>query len=281
MTFLAIIIALILARVWGSAGRLHRDQWFQRLQAVLAGLGVGAVGRLVLAIGLPVVVAQGLLNALQTWFFGLPWIALAVVLLLYSFGRRDFHEIMKEYRSYCRNEDFEAAYLNTLPNLGWNATRVDPASSGEVHALAQRGFFYEGYQRWFAVLFYFVLLGPVGALAYRLLHLCRHRFEEELVERCLFLVDWVPARLLAAAFGFTGDFVRSRDALLDGLLDMAVPAQELLYEVGNAALGAPEVGSGEAMFGEGAALQNEETGQLLYRSAACWLALLSLIVLLD
>ena len=101
------------------------------------------------------------------------------------------------------------------------------------------------------------------------------------MERCLFLSDWIPARLLAAAFGLAGDFVRSRDSLLGGLLDVGMPAQALLYEVGTAALGAPEVVSGERPFGDCAAMQNEGTGQLLYRSAACWLALLSLVVLMD
>ena len=280
MTFLAIIVALILTRVWGSANPVHRDQWFRHWQSTLANVGIGAVGRLVLAVGLPVLVAQGLLNVLEPWFFGLPWIALAVVLLLYSLGRRDFHQLMADYRSYCRKGDFQGAYLSTLPGLGWTEARESPASPEEVDALVQRSFFYEGYQRWFAVLFYFVLLGPVGALAYRLLHLCRDRFEGQLVERGLFLVDWVPARLLAAAFGLAGDFVRSRDSLLDGLLDVGMSAQELLYEVGTAALGAPEAVSGERSFGDCAAMQNEGTGQLLYRSAACWLALLSLVVLM-
>lgn len=281
MTFLAIVIAIILAHSWDGAARVQRDEWFHRWQSALADLGIGAVGRLVLAVGLPVLVAQGLLNALALWFFGLPWIGLAVVLLLYSLGRRDFHQLLANYRSHCRDGDFEGAYLSTLPDLGWTEARDAPVSPEDVHALVQRGFFYEGYQRWFAVLFYFVLLGPVGALAYRLLHLCQHRFEAQLVERCLFLADWVPARLLAAAFGFAGDFVRSRDLLLDGLLDVGVPAQELLYDVGTAALGSAVDFSDERSFGEGAAMQIEETGQLLWRSAACWLVLLSLIVLLD
>ena len=109
MTFLAIIVALILTRFWGSAKPVQRDQWFRHWQSALANVGVGAVGRLVLAVGLPGLVAQGVLNVLEPWFFGLTWIALAVVLLLYSLGRRDFHQLMVDYRSYCRNGNFEGA----------------------------------------------------------------------------------------------------------------------------------------------------------------------------
>ena len=281
MSFLAIIIALVLVQVWGSGSRVHHDDWFQGWRGRVSGWGVGPQIGVVLAIGLPVVVAHMLLNALEPRLFGLLWVALAVILLLYSFGRQDFHALMARYRSQCRSADFEGAYLATLPELGWTTGRDNPVSSQEVHALVQRSFFYEGYQRWFAVLFYFVLLGPAGALAYRLLQLVRPDDETGLVERCLFLADWVPARLLAATFTLAGDFIGSRDALRNGLLDTRDDAGQLLYTVGTAALGpAPTAAVDELAFGEHAAVQNKEADHLMSRSAACWVVLLSLAVLL-
>ena len=93
-----------------------------------------------------------------------------------SFGRGDFQELLERYRSQCAHGDFEGAFLTTLSELDWATARDDPGSPKEVHALVQRGFTYDGYQRLFAVLFYFVLLGPAAALAYRLLQLGRHHF---------------------------------------------------------------------------------------------------------
>ena len=86
MTFLAIIVALILTRFWGSAKPVQRDQWFRHWQSALANVGVGAVGRLVLAVGLPVLVAQGVLNVLEPWFFlrGLPALVCCAVLLRFT-----------------------------------------------------------------------------------------------------------------------------------------------------------------------------------------------------
>ena len=110
-----------------------------------------------------------------------------------------------------------------------------PASAEEVHAVVERGFLYEGYQRWFPVIFYFLVLGPAWAVAYRLLQLCRRDLEPALIERCLFFADWIPVRLLAAAFAITGDFVGSRDELLRGLTDTSRDGGELLLEVATAA----------------------------------------------
>lgn len=282
MNFLAIIITLLLRQFLGSGDQVHRDDWFRRWQLRVSSFNIGAVGRLAMVILPALVVVQLLLNALQPFLFGLLWMILAVVLLLYALGRGDFQLLMERYRSQCCAADFESAYLGTLSELGGTGALDNPQSLQEVHALVQRGFFYEGYQRWFPVLFYFVLIGPVGALAYRLLQLCRDDFEAELARRCIFLADWVPARLLAATFTLTGDFVSSRDTLFNSLGDVAVAPDQLLYEVGTAALGnSPAQAADEQSFSTYAAAQNEDTGKLLSRSAICWVALLSLIVVLG
>lgn len=281
MMFLAMIIALVMTQIGGADERVQQDDWFARWQSRVETWGVGAGSWLALVVLLPALVAQGLLNALDDRILGLPWIALGVVLLLYSFGREDFQQLMARYQGQCRSADFEGAYLATLPELGWSGDSDDPGTPQAVHALVQHSFFYQGYQRWFAVLFYFVLLGPAGALAYRLLQLCRHSVATEQVGRCLFFVDWLPARLLAATFSLTGDFVCSRAPLLAGLADVQLAPGDLLDDVGTAALSPWSPESTGERFGEQAAEQNIELGSLMSRSAAGWVALISLVVLLD
>ena len=93
----------------------------------------------------------------------------------------------------------------------------------------------------------------------------------------------MPARLLAAAFTLTGDFVGSRDELLDALQQSSKDAGQLLYGVAIAAAGTePDALSGENnAFGEQASAQNLEFAGLLSRSAVCWVALISLLVVLS
>ena len=124
---------------------------------------------------------------------------------------------------------------------------------------------------------------PGRRIAYRLLQLSCRDFTPELTRRCLFLADWVPARLLAAAFCLTGHFMSSRDSLVAALGNPFAAANDLLYEVGFAALGdGPLNGAGEGREeGQHAATQNRELAGLLSRSAVGWILMLSLLVLVD
>ncbi len=270
MTFLALIIALVVLQAWGSGSRVQVDGWFDSWSALVGGWNLPGALALALAVLAPAAVAGVVTDALAPVLFGLLWMAAAVLVLLYSLGRGDYQAQLDDCGRQCREGDFEGAFLATGAGDGAASTPQ------EVQRMAQRFLVYEGFQRWFAVVFYFMLLGPAGALAYRLLHLCRERLEPELAARCLFVADWVPARLLAAAFVLTGDFVGSRDELLDALQNPAREAGELLQQVGDAALSSPTVP--EENFGEWAAQRCDELGSLLKRSAGAWLVVISLFV---
>ena len=140
----------------------------------------------------------------------------------------------------------------------------------------QRAFLYQAQQGWFAVLFYFLLLGPVGALAYRVLQLATPGKSSSL----LWLADWVPARLLAASFTLTGNFVESADELLAGFAGGKMRAPDLLYSVAMAATGEDKKPLPEDDFGVHAARQNEQFAALVRRSSVAWIVLVSLGVLL-
>lgn len=283
MLFLALIIAVGLMQLWGNAGRVQHDTWFVEWQDRVGGWGLPAGVGLAVAVLLPTLLAYLVLGLLQPILFGLLWIAAAVLLLLYSFGRGDFRQLMDRYRGHAYSGDFEAAYLAACEESRLAESDQRPDSGLAVHNAVQRALLYEGYQRWFAVLFYFVLLGPPGALAYRLLQLTRARSEEDgIASSCLFVADWLPSRLLAAAFALTGDFIRSRNVLLDALTDAAREPAELIYGVATAALGGeiPASVTEQADLGELAAEQNRELGGLLSRSAVCWVLILALAVLL-
>ena len=281
MTFLAIIVAVVLFQVWGTAERVHVDGWFASWQARVAGWGLPGWVSLALLVLLPSMLAVFALDLVQPLLFGLLWLLLAALLLLYAFGRGDFQAAMGRYRGHAYAGDFEAAYLAAREDFDEDDAET-PDTAPQVHAMIQRALLYEGLQRWFAVLFYFALFGPAAALAYRLLQMCRGTFEPELSGRWLFLLDWLPARLLAATFALTGDFIGSRTQLLAALQDTSSPGGAVLYSVGAAALGPIDSDEGRAAteFGPLAAAQNREFDALLSRSAVCWIVVLSLLVLL-
>ena len=290
MSFLAMIVALVLLQLWGSADRVHFDSWLGRLHSYGQGLGMPPSVSLFFTIGIPALAVNLVLGLLEPLLFGLLWIGATALILLYSFGRGDFQAILQRFRSYCQNENFESAYLDVQSELAYEPDDEGPATLRDLQLKIQRCVLYEGYQRWFSVLFYFVLLGPEAALVYRLLQLCRHDSEPELARCLVFYADWVPVRLLAATFALAGDFIRGSEAFLASFKDTRGSASSLLLATAEAALGtvgvegaeSPVPTSGEAQTGEGdrAASRLAELESLLSRSATVWLVMISVLVLL-
>lgn len=280
MTFLAAVIALVMYRLHIAVAAVQQDNWFARWRDRVAGWQLAPWPGLALAVLAPTLVASAVLDALEDMLFGLPWIMFSVVLLLYAFGRGDLQRMQARYRLQCQNGDFEAA-LHGLPASPGGAVATEPASEWEVHRAVQRALFYEAYQRWFAVLFFLVIAGPAGALGYRLVQLCRDDTETPVVERTLLVLDWVPARLLAATFGAAGDFVRCRALLVDAALDAGRAIDEVIYAVGAAAAGGASAPGDEGFCADRALAEHAEGVDLIARSAVIWVAGLALLVLLS
>ncbi|MEM8561904.1 MAG: regulatory signaling modulator protein AmpE [Pseudomonadota bacterium] len=282
MTFLAIIVAVLLFQAWGSAGRVHVDGWFDNWLQRVSAWGMPSALSLAVLILLPAILAILILNVLESILFGLFWLIAAIVLLLYAFGRGDLKASMGQYRNYAYAGDFEAAYLALGDGRNPEVETPEPLRPRDVHVMIHESFLYDGLQRWFSVLFYFVLLGPAWALAYRLLQLSRDQFEGELVARWLFILDWVPARLLAATFSIAGNFVGSKAVLMAALKEGSVEAGPLLLRVGSAALDGKQLSSDDdaLAFGPQAAAENREFEALLGRCAVCWIVVIALFVIL-
>ncbi|MCY1441295.1 hypothetical protein D9M71_576040 [compost metagenome] len=134
---------------------------------------------------------------------------------------------------------------------------------------------WQGYQSFFAVIFWYALLGPVAALAYRLLALtAEHAAQPAIRERAAQMrhaFDWLPARALVASFALVGDFVVVSRTLLQELLSWEIPAARLLAmsscvaeHADEGRVGAQGVASLDALW------------QLLVRSAVLWYAVFAL-----
>lgn len=279
MSFLALLVALVLSVVWDYGRLVHRDGWYRRWQAQLGSLGLPNTPAVLLQVLVPALVAQIVLNALEPMLFHLGWIVAAVFLLLYALGRERLGTQSETYRSQCRRNDFEAALLFGQESLAVPQDAVEGRESAlEVHRAMQKAYLYQALTRWFAVLFYFLLLGPAGALAYRLL--CLSAENNETAAALQGYADWIPGRLAAAAFTLTGNFVESADELAAGFLQAHMTSPELLYSVAMAATGEDRVEPPAEGFGDFAARQNEAFEALLRRSGICWLVSISLLVLL-
>lgn len=272
MSFLVLLLVLWVEKFSAGRRRIQQDgPWLRWLARVEGGSPWLALG---LAVLLPTLLLGLLLLALKPLAYG--WLALPVhlLVLVYSLGRGDVLVALGPFRDAWRRGDEQAALHVAERDLGL-------AADGEAELLerVQDYELWQAYQGFFAVIFWYALLGPLPALAYRLLALSAEQATQAGVrERAAQLrhaLDWLPVRVLAASFALVGNFAAVSRAVLHDLLAWDVSAARLVASAGRAAGELPEPQPGEAGVGS-----LDELWQLLIRAAVLWYAAFALWILL-
>jgi len=165
-TVMAVVAALLIGHAVPQVSQWRNFTWFERWLAILqqhlferpfwqgmAGVFAG--------IFLPALA----LGAVVYWLDGLLRFLLALAVMLYTWGPRDLD---LDVNGIINAEGLEAKEraAKALFEEGQRVSLEGPVAVAAV--------FENALTRWFAVLFWFLLLGPAGALAYRLLYLQVH-----------------------------------------------------------------------------------------------------------
>lgn len=217
MILLSVVIAYLVLRWWGAAQPLHHDDWYYRWCEWLAkrpALSQHPVSILAFSIVVPVVLlAVVLLAASSIWY----WLQLLITVpvLLYCLGRGKYSGVVMRYLRARELQDWVGAvacYQSLVIPVQMEADLPDQDNWSALDGRMLTAVVYRGFERSFAVLFWFILLGPLGALTYRLSALYL-RNNPELVpgqahaSHWLWLLEWPAARVLGLSYAMTGNFV--------------------------------------------------------------------------
>lgn len=287
MEFLTLLIVLGLLQLWGSGGPVQQDQWFYDFSERVKGAIQWPRIKLLVIVGLPVLLVLLLQGFFESLLFGLLSLLLFVGVLLFSLGRGDFSENIQSYLASWSHGNFESAYEHALA-IGDFKQGEAISNPESLHEHVRSAILYEGYERWFAVIFWFLLLGPAGALGYRLSYLAARSpvldiAEHQLAMRFVHYLDWVPARLLALTFALAGNFHSGFGRGWQSLFDNQ-PIDELLV---NSALPALTVDSSQGYpadperFSEYAREELLALQALLSRSVVGWLIVIALAAVIS
>jgi adenosylcobinamide-phosphate synthase len=94
----------------------------------------------------------------------------------------------------------------------WQICQTDTYSDKEVARMGIEATLRHAHHDLFAPLFWFLLLGPAGALLYRLSYFLKQVWEKHkndfggFSQRLFYWLDWLPARFTAGCFAVVGDF---------------------------------------------------------------------------
>lgn len=283
MKFVAILIAFLVVQYRGSGEVVHRDGWYRHWLRLLAGSPLGNHPALhaIMAVALPALALQALLWGISDWGLGLPLLAVATVALLYSLGRGHYAQLVDTYLAELQRGDLHAAY-RTAFEFSHSESVAQSEDLAGLHRHAVEATLYQGFERWFAVIFWFVLLGPAAALAYRLGWLYVDTEPEPVagadagVRRALALAEWLPVRLLGLSFAVAGNFGSCYRVWREHLAGDRFGTAERLRLYGIAALGESEDLAGQAeqpgaVEIDRAAEQIRALQSLLSRAAVVWL----------
>lgn len=294
MILISVLAALALDHYLFAHRESRVGRWFGKaIDAVAARLpstweGVGAA----LLVAAPPVVAMLLLQWLVAgWLYGLASLALAIVVLLFCLGPIDIVNHVGDYIDARRDDDAE--------RTAWNFERVTgempPAASRDEGRRMVEAVLYQGHDNLFATVFWFCLLGPTGAVLYRMAAEGALRPPPAVVARpalhaslryMLGILGWIPARLVAFGYAMTGRFeeafARMR-AHPQAANDVLTANRQLLVDTGTAALrqedSEPLADVGSERRSSDAAEVVEAARALALRTAVLWLAVLALLTL--
>lgn len=295
MNLIALFLGLLLERVMTRVLHLRELRWFDRY----FDWGFGKMSAVGPYFSIPVGVLLVLFPCLPVFFIaiyfsplllGIPYLVFAALVLLVSLGPRD---LGREVEDYCRA--VESGDEGTAEKTAKELLEADAPRRADARELAlEDAVFVQANNRLFGVIFWFMILGPMGAWLFRVLDLMRRRaqfeacrdgvvdFEEMIflraTQRMHWLFAWVPARLLAVGYALAGSFE-------DAVADLRTYYQECsphFFDSNEDVMAC--VGKGALGLGKGADSQAQVSRlraamRLVNRTLFIWVTIISVVVL--
>ena len=273
MTFIITFIALVIERFfdWSQCrqwrGFLRYQQWLGMRLARLPGLLV-----LIITLLLPVWLVASVNHYLIGVSYGLGKLLFGAGVLVYCLGPKNFWAQTYRCISVLHAADPQPEFSVIQQEFGLAAT----ANPQAFHQSFTNALFIAANRRVFAVVFWFIVFGPAGALAYRLLDHCRQDgiTTGNAAANVLAYLDWLPSRLLALIFALGGHFTQTIRYWRKHWATLARMNDVLLAECGIAAL---DIMQTNQLPADGTA--EKETIALLDRAFVIGLVVLAIIVL--
>lgn len=244
MLVLTVTIVLLLFQLKGNLACMQNDRFLYSWLQLTRAFPLPWLAQVFIALGLPCFIAILLLNITEDWLWGLLTLILHVFMLTYALGRGEFNRYIFAYQEAFANQDKNQISLA----LGSLDTDYIAPASHELPALAQDArkiFLLCLLKRYMVVLFWYVFLGPVVSLLYRLVSLVYEHYRELrpedetslfVLDKAMQLLEWPIARIWGLCFAS----ISSPGAILlvwcEYFLDFKKNTEDFLLNISSVAL---------------------------------------------
>ncbi len=225
---------------------------------------------------------------IASWLWGSVALVSEVLLLLLLLGQQGFKARLGEYLEAWRRGDFEAAGFKQQTMSGGNAYRIE--NPVMMHNEACTALLYHNFNRFFVIIFWFMVIGPAAAVAVRLVDLlARHAALaiRSQATKIKMWVEWLPVRLLAFSFALCGDFIGGVRYCVKSMTNITVDTSTVLLDAASEALDSLDLNHVlEATMPRDELIVRGERGigairELLSRSMALWLGVFAILAILG
>ena len=252
-------------------------------------------------VAVPVILLQLLLVSLAQYHLGFVSFFLELLILLYALGRGNMDAQIALFTSDLKSDELQAAFHNVgVVDTSYREGRLETAEGIKEQIFAALP--YRMFERTFVVVFWFFFFGAPAALAYRLLALhgdlkldasldgsldsslksSLHSIDDERLDsrresravKWLWLMEWLPARLLSLTLGLVGNFSQAAGATRRLLFSRSIGTSTFLREAVFGALDQSQ--ASDALTPQ----LTSDVVSLLGRAMTTWLVIIAVLVIL-
>jgi AmpE protein len=275
MALISIILGLFLDRTFRQLHDLRDMTWFEFYAQTIQRFTGKRMPPLqfILILALPVLILLSIQILLYDFLLNIPGFIFGVLIFIYCLGPACLSTDIEAY-IHARTVGDEDEALHYAGTITESAASTSPDQ--QINDVT-RAILYVANERIFATIFWFIILGPFGAILYRLISELSKQLEyNELAEFSEFIhaiMAWVPARMLAAGYALTGNFDGAYHAYKDRVhtFDMAQGNHEVLVATGLGAMRNLEMETEIASIYAAQAL--------VMRSVIVWIGILAVLTL--
>ena len=275
MALISIIIGLLFDRAFRHLHDLRDLSWFEYYTgAVTRFVRANGMVQIVAVLIVPVAVIAVIQHLMHDFLFQLPYLVFAVLVFAYCLGPACLSSDIEFYLDARRLGDEDEA----LHYAGVLTERAASTSPDQQTSDVTRAILHVANERIFAVIFWFVIFGPAGAVLYRLTtSLSKQDSTNDSLNAVATLfqavLTWVPARMLAMGYALTGHFDGALQAYRSRPYesDLALENYDVLVNTGLGALRDQEATDEISSI--------TSARNLVMRSILIWIAVLALLTL--